>query len=449
MFLYKSIVAKIVNVRIRGGIKIARSSAERIGSVMGGKEKALVFEQKYENTGFVEFINKRQGAFHLMPSIIPTPADEYRRKTIYVCDTGEKPFEGDFIEVSVRETAQEHKPIGKAKKPEYTTIDYKFVKEWSYVDLNTVKGNKNICLDEFFNFLNLPFYGDYGTTGIAEGFGLYTVSCPPIVEFTQGGINTLIQSKFYDNEKRGAVGKIMSIVPPEFTKLQCRNLYKLLESPLMVYSPESLEVNLSWFNLPAIPPHIPITINNDVKPFKQYKENYNYYLLFAQSFMIDALFYQPKVSDVNMKKFEEGLYEMRDVAWKAAGEGGFNFNLDGTVRIAMAFARLFSQTEVTGNVIKGAVETYEKSLNSSKWSAGAAVNLKGNPKLKSYYERPAEDRTVLSSIEQLIDTGQKLTITNLNKICEIKGDRLMEILYKLSRDGFIYFPGEDRIGLLK
>lgn len=419
--------------------------------MLAGAEKALIYNPKYTYTGFVDYISERRGEFNLMPSIVPTPADDVIHKTIYVMEHGEKPYQGDLIEVSVRETWATHKPEGKSDKGPFKKIEYKKVFEWHDVDPNSIKGPKNITRGEFIDFLSMPFQRDlYSVEDIATCMGLYAVACPAPSNYEQGGIYTSIQSKFYDNEKKGALNRMMGVLPPEFLKRQYRNFYQLLETPTLIRSPESLEVSLSWFNVPAVDPHIPITINADVKGFSHYKDYYTDYLEMARSFVIDAVFYQPKITDEYMKKFEETLYEIRQVAWTEADQGKFNYNfVSATPRIAMAFARLNFRGTIDTNDLKNTAVVYEDAVRRARNLAGAATTLKGNPKVKGTYDRSPEEKMMLSDIFQLRDTGQELTISNLKKITKVPADKFWETINKLRNAAYIYLPRGNQIGIIE
>jgi len=382
-----------------------------------------------------------------MPSYFPTPVDDKLKKVVYFIKQGIIPSKDQFIEVTVAETENHYEIV----KGITVKTEIKYVTDWKEVDPNTIKGRKNIMKDEFLDFMKLPFYSDlFNIEDIALSLGLYTVACPPFYEFDQGGINTLIQSKFYQSEKKNALNRIFGVIPPEFFKLQARNFYQFLETPDIIKSPKSLEVSLSWYNVTSIDPHIPITLNCDVKGFNSFKQSYVDSLYLARSYMIDAIMYMPKITDNYLKRFEDTIYEIRQNAWTEAEQGNFGYNFaDTTPRVALAFARLNFRDTVDSLDLKNTVIVYENALKNAKYTRGAAKKFKGNPNKKSFYNRSPEEKTMLSEINQLEESGQGPTVEKLKKITKVPMDKFEKTLNMLKNDGFIYILPGGRIGRIE
>lgn len=411
------------------------------GYQLSGCERTLIFEK--EDIGYVRYRDARRSIFYLDPS----PFLETVEKVDYFVKAGSKPPKGQLIEVIVTETEPYYEIVN--GYPEKRLI--KYIIGWQEVDPNTIRGNKNLSKEDYLDNLVLPIKQDvYDIEDIAICLGLYTVACPPLNDIDQGGINTLIQTKFNDNEKRIVFDRIVNVVPSELRRVNARNFYKTLDTSIAPFSDSSLEVSLAWFNIPKIIAHIPLNFDYNFKSYSEYKENLEFSLPMQRAFMIDALLFNPKISDDYIKTFDEAMYEIREIAWTLVGDIPFTFNFtDAAPRIAMALARLGFREKVTKDDIRGSVDHWGEAVTRASLSQGAARDFRGDPNQKGYYDRSPEEKRLLAEIYGLRNEGTPLTIENLRSRTAVPSHMFETTLDKLRAAGYIYLPGEGRIRVLE
>ncbi|HHV24228.1 MAG: hypothetical protein PHG79_01545 [Methanosarcina sp.] len=423
------------------------------GYELSGSEHKLIFEK--EDIGYVRYKNKAAGIFYLDPS----PYYNDPRSQIYVIKSGTLPPKGQLIEVKVTET-ETFRSIDQDKiftsveevlawaaqaQNESHIINIKYVVDWDLVNPNKIRGNKLTSKDDFLEFISTPIkYNILGLEDLQYCLGMCAVSAPQITELEKGGVNAVVLDKKYDSMKWAAFKRIMSIVPKEFKQPTSKNFYKYLTTNEQPCPTASTEVNLSYFNVPDVPIHLPIPFDMKFKTLGEYKENFDHYLPLARAYMIDSLLFQPYIPEKIEKRMEEAMYFILD---DISSTGIIPYYQDiGSVipKLATSFARLnFDSWISLGD------------LNKSKgiWmdlmtEARHTIDSTRTRSTDQLYQLTPDAEKLLKELNELEDAGIPLLITTIKEKTSLMEWNFEDALKKLRICGYVYFPNNERIGLI-
>jgi hypothetical protein len=404
---------------------------------MADLEKQNVFEK--ENRGYVRYYNQKLGAFYLDPSPFLAP----KRNEIFVVKDCPVPPSEKLIEVVVRETAQ----IPELQSDKTVKITYvKYVSSWQEVDPNKIRRNKTLNKEEFLDFIAMPIQKKYVESDLNHGLGLYTLASPLMNDYQKGGINTTVLMNFYTEDIWGKFKRFTNVLPPEFRKTSSKNFYKNIdflitnseEVPDPVYSDE---VSLAHYNNSAIPCEIPLPFNVEFNSLKSYTSNYKFEFSYARAYILDALLFQPEIPVENEPIVEEYVYELQN----DFSVYGISKEITGAllVKLALSFARLNFEPEVNKENLEDAKLLWGD-LKHKVIKTGLASR-----KFSSFYKLHADEKKVLSDLEDMQNTGIGLTIRNLKDYTTVNLVDLDDVLASLVKKQYIYFPNRNRIGFIK
>jgi hypothetical protein len=406
------------------------------GYEFSGSEYKLIFEK--ENMGYVRYKNKNAGIFYLDPS--PYYNDPISQ--VYAVKSGDFPPKGQLIEVTVSETETFHELV----QGELQSTLIKYVMGWGPVDPNKIRGNNLTSKDDFLEFLSTPVkYNIIDIDDLQYCLGMCIVSSPQITDLEKGGMNAVVLEDHFDRSKWAAYKRILSVVPKEFKQPASKNFYKFLEDDQQPCPPKSSEVNLSYFDITDVPIHLPIPFNMKLKSYSEYKENFNHYLPLARAYMIDSLLFQPYIPEKIEKRMEEAMYFILD---DITSTGMIPYYQDiGSVipKLATSFARLNFDSWITIS-----------DLNKSKgiWidlmaEARHTVDLTRNKNVDAVYELTSEAEKLRREIIEIDDAGIPLLIDTIRKNTKLMEWTFDKALQKLKVNGYIYFPNNEKIGLIR
>ena len=407
------------------------------GYEFAGYERNLLFDpdNKFDNTGYVRFISRKQGTFVLDPSpYYPTQKEE----VYFLKEKCIPPQENQLIHAVVLETKDQ---VKKDRSDDFYKVFYKYVSDWSPVDPNKIRGQNLFIKDEFLNFLGESLEKSYGIEDLVTCMGMYMCSSPQLSEFEKGGINTTIIESFNSDAKWKKFNQIMKVIPPEFRKRSSRLCYLSLTDHTPVNPVNCCELSIAYPNFLDVPIQIPMPFIVDFK--KQDKESWNTTVDVARTFMLDALLFQPQIPEGMEKQVEETMYQLNETI-------KYTYNIPCYLDIGSLLPKLTTSLCRLNFMPEADKDNLKKSLGA--WSNLLVGTHSLGTLLSKYdklYDLKPEERTMLNELEQMEDTGVELTIDNLKKITKVFEWKFEEILNGLKVKGHIYFPRNNKIGLIR
>ncbi|QIB90117.1 hypothetical protein FQU78_02775 [Methanosarcina mazei] len=412
------------------------------GYELSGSEYQLIFEK--DNMGCVRYTDKKNGIFCLDPSpFLNTPRNEiYVIKDRRTCDL---PPKGDLIETTVSETERFDNVVNN----EIHSIMINYVSGWQFVDPNKIRSNRLMNKEEFLDYMAIPFVKKsskeekYYWEDIAFAMGLYCVSSPQLFDFEPGGINTVVMGKDIGRSDWNIFKRISNVVPKEFRNSRYPNFYKSLETPEQPCPVNCTEVNLAYFNVKEVPIHIPLPLDVEFRSYLSYKDELIDSLPLARGFMLDALLFQPKISDKLQRRIDEAMYFVMEEIVHA---DALPYQQDiGSVvpKLTTAFARLDTQTNVTLENLNEGKILWAELMTRTKHVVTAGVDID-----ELYRQTPYEIR-LLGELKELNETGMILTVENIKKYTKVPEWEVEKALKRLSTSGYIYYKFDGTIGIIE
>lgn len=408
-----------------------------IGIEISGFEHKLIYGMDdsgvKEDAGFVRYQNKREGEFYLDPS--PWMKDPWG--ILYVMQPGKQaPPTGDLVRVTIQGEITEQVPDPRC----VGTFKNKIIRgatSWSRLDPNTIRSNRGIRKEELMDCLTLPMKKSYDLDDAGLLLALYAVACPPVHDMDQGGIDAFIQTSFYDQEKKTGFSHAMAVIPTEFRRINTRNLYRIQCTGIRPISPDSLEMSLAWWNIPGIDAPLNLNFDYEFRPYTSYKEDMDYRIQAARTFMLDALLYHPTVGPDLAKKLQDALHEVADNTARRAGEKEEPFNISEKLeKLAASWARVNCQNDVSRDDLKRSVELFtDATVRAEKTNQAASHS-------PDFRRLPAHERRLFTEIFDMASTGQPVTIEDLKRTTKVPADIYDKSLINLERKNFISIINE-------
>lgn len=425
------------------------------GYEFSGSEHKLIFEK--ENIGYVRYKNKAAKIFYLDPS----PYYNDPRNQIYTVKSGSLPPDGQLIEVNVTETEKlritsiDYDKTFKSTKKllawaaqtqnNIYTTNIKYVVGWNLVNPNKIRSNNLTSKDDFLEFLSTPIKNKIlDIEDLQYSLGMCAVSAPQITDLEKGGVNTIVLDKNYDSMKWAAFKRIMSIVPREFKQPASKNFYKYLTTSEQPYPTASIEVNLSYFNVQDVPIHLPIPFDMEFKTRGEYKESFDHYLPLARAYIIDSLLFQPYIPEKIEKRMEEAMYFILD---DISSTGIIPYYQDiGSVipKLATSFARLNFDSWISYRDLDKSKGIWIDLVTEARHTTDS-TRTRSTDKL---YQLTPDSEKLLKELNELEDAGIPLLITTIKEKTSLIEWNFENALKKLKICGYVYFPNNERIGLI-
>jgi hypothetical protein len=322
-------------------------SNRELGSELSVVEKELIFNDKFANTGYVEYDTKNGEYFLLHPSpFLKTP-----RKEIYHI-SGSPPPEHCFVEVNPID--EQRVFIGNTSD---RWINVKEVDSWKLFD-PTPLAEKRKILDyrEIIDFFTYPYKGEVESVEeIAGCSSLFAFSSPPD-ESSCGGINSAILS---NDSQWNLFNKPLKTVPSEFRRINDDYFYYISKHEKKINN-VSRENNIAIYRPKTLLSDIPIVILDETqkKISKEFLEQLEIESRIVTAHLLDGLLLQPRATKQVEKLMFEKIIEVRE-EYYSAGLLPFNQNIGGAVpKLASSYCRLQSSSNIQKDDVNYVVDLW-------------------------------------------------------------------------------------------
>ncbi len=314
---------------------------------MSEVEKALIFDEKYANTGFVQYDSSNRDFFYLQPSpFLKTP-----KREIYH-STGSPPPEHQFVVVEIIDERQEILDnFGKK------WINVKEAINWKPFDPTPLAEKRKIMdFREIIDYFTFPYKGEeQSVKEIAGCSSLFAFSSPP-VENSPGGIKSAILGK---DTQWSLFNKPLIMVPNEFRRIN-DDYYYYISKIEKNFKRISRENNVAIHRPQDLISDIPIVILDETKKKipKLQNEQLEIESKIITAHLLDALLLQPRATKEVEKIMFEAIIDLREEYYSAALLP-FKQNIGGAVsKLASSYCRLQSNSNIDRDDIKYVVDLW-------------------------------------------------------------------------------------------
>ena len=323
------------------------SLIDRSGSELSEVEKALIFNDKYANTGFVQYDTKNGEYFFLHPSPF---LKTHKREIYHISST--PPPEHQFIEVGVIDERQEF--LGNSAEK---WINVKEADKWKNFDPTPLAEKRKIMdYEEIIEFFTYPYKGEIESVEeIAGCSSLFACSSPPD-ENSSGGINSAILG---NDSQWNLFNKPLNAVPNEFRRMNA-DYYYYISKIEKTFKKVSKENNVAIHRPANLISDIPIVILDETqkKISKQFTEQIEIQSKIVTAHILDALLLQPRATKAVEKVMNDKIVELRE-EYLSAALLPFNQNIGGAVpKLASSYCRLRFNSKIDRKDINHVVDLW-------------------------------------------------------------------------------------------
>jgi hypothetical protein len=399
-----------------------------IGSELSEVEKALIFNDKYANTGFVKYDTPKGDYFFLHPSpFLNTP-----KKEIYHI-SGSPPPDHQFVEVDIIDEQQIF--LGNSID---NWINVKEADKWRLFDPTPLAQKRKIMdFREIIEFFTYPYKGEFESVEeIAGCSSLFAFSSPPD-ENLSGGINSAILGN--DLQWNLFNKPLRTTVPNEFRRLN-NDYYYYISKVEKNFRKVSRENNIAIHRPEKLLSDIPIVILDETqkKISKQFVEQMEIESNIISAQLLDGLLLQPHATKQVEKLMYEKIIEMRE-EYYSAGLLPFNQNIGGAVpKLASSYCRLQSSLDIQKEDVNYVVDLW---LSMRK----RAEKLAGSPMKQNHMvESTSEVRKVFFKLYDIFGADTEISMVEAVREMrmdpiefEVAIDSLVNKGYCIRRNNFI------------
>ncbi|KGK99222.1 hypothetical protein LI82_04160 [Methanococcoides methylutens] len=403
------------------------------GYEFSATEYDLIFEN--EDIGFVRYDKRSRRRFYLDPSpFLKTPKNE-----VYVIENGDFPKEGECVKVASYES--EHKVLG--TRTSFRKLNVKYVSRWDKISPNKFIHRESLDPEEYIEYFKIPFMHteDY-IEPLSFCLALCTMSSPVIGSNGKGGIDSAVltaKKKHWNEFKR-----LMQVIPPDFKKTKSEYYFNQLDTEKKLNPSRSKEVNLSVSNPKELSVHVPMALVEEIefkKPL-QYKETLYYEAPLMRAKMLDALLFEPEISEKTNKHVRDKIYEVRD-AFVAANAVNYSQDIGTTPsKISSAFARLKFKDKVAPEYVDECVDLWMDMFHYSSRIDIPNLSRSGKDKLS------AEAQRAYDELKDTFGTRVSFSIAEVPKHVTIDHWLIEYAIDELKRKGAAYSPTNDVVEIL-
>ncbi len=319
-----------------------------IGSELSEVEKALIFNDKYANTGFVKYDSMNGEFFFLHPSpFLNTP-----KREIYHISEFSPPPEHQFVEVKIIDERQEF--LGNSAE---NRINVKEADEWKLFDPTPLAERRKVMdFEEIIEFFTYPYKGEVESVEeIAGCSSLFACSSPPN-ENSSGGINSAILG---NDLQWNLFNKPLKTVPNEFRRIN-PDYYYYISKIEKTFKTISKENNVAIHRPANLISDMPIVILDETqkKISKQFTEQIEIQSKIVTAHILDALLLRPHATKTVEKMMNEKIVELRE-EYLSAAILPFNQNIGGAVpKLASSYCRLRFNSKIDQNDVNHVVDLW-------------------------------------------------------------------------------------------
>jgi hypothetical protein len=317
------------------------------GSELSVVEHELIYNEKYANTGFVQYDTKNGEYFFLHPSpFLKSP----KREIFHIA--GSPPPEHQFVEVQI--TDENLFYMGNSVEK---WINIKEAEIWKPFDPTPLAQKRKIMdYREIIEFFSYPYKGEAESVEeIAGCSSLFAFSSPPD-GYSHGGINSAILG---NDSQWKLFNKPLKTVPNEFHHVNADYYYYIskIEKNFKVVSKEN---NIAIHHPKNLLTDIPIVILDETQKnlSKSFTEQLEIESKIVTAHLLDALLLQPHATMQVEKMMLDKIVEMRE-EYYSAGLLPFNQNIGGAVpKLAASYCRLQSSSKIHKEDVDYVVELW-------------------------------------------------------------------------------------------
>ncbi|WP_342304708.1 hypothetical protein [Methanolobus sp. ZRKC5] len=402
------------------------------GYELSGVEHKLIFDN--DEMGFVRFDGRSRYLFYLDPSpFLPTPKREYY---IITDESVPTPNQNELIKVTSFETER----VVRGTFANLVNIDVRHVKAWKKVDPKKLLHRKVMDQEEYVNFFKHPFQSaDENLDSISQCLAMCSVSSNAIGINEKGGIDSGIIAK-----KSGwnSFVSLQKLIPREFKSAKSPYFYSSSELEKNLNPLGSREVNLSILMPKETFVHVPIVLDAEMRPKSAYSADVSFEIPFVRAHLLDALMFQPEISQKAEKCLTDRIYEMTETFTHSSN---FVYKQDlgaAAPKLGSSIARMNFSNEVSvSNVREGFDIWMDMFAHASKFK-------KSNLSPSEIFRLPKEAAQLYLQLENTFGIDVTISMVDVEKTSLLTPFELSNALASLRSAGAIYSPRIDFIKLL-
>jgi hypothetical protein len=306
-----------------------------IGSELSEVEKALIFDKKYTNTGFVQYHTKNGEYFYLHPS----PFLKTLKKEIYYYSKFPPPPNHSFVETNV---VNEQTIYQGATGDNW--MKFKEIDKWNIFDPSPLAAKrKTMDFMEIIDFFTYHYKGETESINeIAGCSSLFAFSSPPGEGFV-GGINSAILGRDYQWD---LFSKSLRIVPSELRK-STSDYYYYISKIEKEINKETGEKNVAIYRPKNLLSDIPIVILDETqrKISIEFQKQLEIESKIITTNLLDALLIKPHATKKVEGMIRDEIYRMQEECY-SVGVMSYNQNMGAVPKLAASYCRLHSSTDI-------------------------------------------------------------------------------------------------------
>jgi hypothetical protein len=318
-----------------------------IGSELSEVEKALIFDKKYSNAGYVRYDPRNGEYFYLNPSpFLKTPKNE-----IYHISGFPPPPEHSFIEANIIDERTEILDNLGDK-----WINVKEIDKWKLFDPSPIAAKRKIMdFREIIEFFTYPYKGEIESVEEVAGCSSLFAFSSPHGEKSKGGINSAIFGKEF---QWSLFNKPLQTIPPELRKPTSDYYYYISKIEKNIKK-ETGEKNIAIYHPKKLLSDIPIVILDESqrKISKDYQEQLQIESKIITAHLLDALLLQPHATKKVETMMIDAVYRMQEECY-SAGLLPFNQNMDAIPKLASSYCRLQSSSDIQPEDVNFVIELW-------------------------------------------------------------------------------------------
>ncbi|WMW23260.1 hypothetical protein RE476_05370 [Methanolobus mangrovi] len=402
------------------------------GYELSGVEHKLIFDS--DETGFVRFDGRSRRIFYLDPSpFLPTP-----KRDVYIIadESVPTPNVNDLIKV----TSFEIERVVKGTFDNLVNIDVRYVKAWTKIDPNKLLHRKVMDQEEYVNFFKHPFNrADENIDNISQCLAMCSVSSNAIGINEKGGIDSGIIAK-----KSGwdSFLSLQKLVPREFKSVKSPYFYSSSEVENKINPLGSMEVNLSILMPKETFVHVPIVFDAEMRPKSAYSADVSFEIPFVRAHLLDALMFQPEITQKAEKCLTERIYDMTETFTNSHNFVYKQDLGDAAPKLGSSIARMNFSNEVTvANVREGFDIWMDMFAHASKFQ-------KSNLSPRDIFRLPAEAAQLYLQLEDNFGIDVVISMKDVETMSLLTPFELSNAIAALRGAGALYSPRIDFIKLL-
>lgn len=402
------------------------------GYELSGVEHKLIFDN--DDMGFVRFDGRSRHLFYLDPSpFLQTPKREFYMISDESVPT---PNKNDLIKVTSFETER----VVRGTFANLVNIDVRHVKAWKKVDPKKLLHRKVMDQEEYVNFFKHPFQSaDENRDSISQCLAMCSVSSNAIGINEKGGIDSGIIAK-----KSGwdSFVSLQKLIPREFKNTRSPYFYHSSRLEKNLNPSGSREINLSILMPKETFVHVPIVFDVEMRPRTAYSTDVSFEIPFVRAHLLDALMFQPEISEKAEKCLTDQIYEMTETFTHSSN---FVYKQDlgaAAPKLGSSIARMNLSNEVSvSNVREGFDIWMDMFAHASKFQ-------KSNLSPGEIFRLSKEAAQLYLQLEDTFGIDISISMADVEKISLLTPFELSDALASLRSAGAIYSPRVDSIKLL-